>query len=197
MSDKAKIINKMCNIYKLDQGVTKQSSKDMGSYIYENYYKMDESEKKIICNKIISIYDLNKILLKYEIDNLVFDEKISDTHELIITIDKLLKKYHYKAGGFLFEDNIWRLYDVVSGQKKYDLKPNEYIFDNSIKAIDVEDSECYTFVNSLVSLFSRLTDNHKFRYKYIEDNYENIYWIIIKIVHIDNDTSTDTDMKNI
>jgi len=195
MNDRAKDIFNMHNLYRLDQKIPGQKNGNMGNYIHENFHKMDETEKKIICSKIISTYDLDKILLNYEMNNLDFDQKIGDTHKLLDVVDKLLKKYHHKAGGFLFEDNMWRLYESTSGQTKYDLCPNEYIFDNSIKMIDVEDQECYTFVNSLVSLFSRITDSHKIRYKYIEDKYENIYWVIIKITsHLPVSESDELDM---
>lgn len=175
-----KNIYNMCLLYNMDQHISWKKDENIGSFIYENFHNMGEIEKKKLCNRIISPFDLDKILLQYEADTLHFSKKIQNTSELISVIDDLLKRYHHKIGGYQFEDNIWRLH-TASGQKKYDLKENEYIFDNSISAFHVEDAECHKFVDFLVELFNRLSDNHKIHYKYIEDKYENIYWVIIKI----------------
>lgn len=180
MYNEKKIFN-MCAMYNMNGHILWKHDENIGSYIYENFNAMGEIEKKKLCCKIISPSDLDKILLQYEANNLHFSQKIKDTKELISTIDSLLKRYHHKIGGYAFEDNMWRLYSYSSGQKKYDLKENEHIFDNSLSMSDVEDAECHKFVTFLVELFNRLSDNHKIHFKYIEDKYENIYWVIIKI----------------
>lgn len=174
-------INKMCSLYNMDKNISWKKDNNTGLFIYENFHNMNEIEKKRICSKIISPFDLDRILLQYELDTLCFPEKITDTLKLISIMNDLLKRYHHKVGGYQFEDNVWRLYTPTSKQKKYDLMPNEYIFDNSINIYNVEDAECHKFVDLLVGLFNRLSDNHKIHYKYIEDKYEDIYWVVIKI----------------
>ncbi|ARF09243.1 hypothetical protein Catovirus_2_192 [Catovirus CTV1] len=172
------------NRYKLensnnDNNNNVKDKQRLASEIHDNIHKMNYSEKLNCYKKIITESKINRELLSYELENYVPEKKINNFTELVKTIQKYLKRYHKMAGGYLIEDNEWNLH--VEGTKKYKLKKNEAIFDNSLKDNNVNCEETHNFMKNLVNMFSTMTDNFKVRFKYLPDNQERIYWIIIKI----------------
>lgn len=184
--DNSKILNEMniyANKYKLeysneDSYEVKEKDK-IAKHIHNNIHKMNFNEKINYYKKFLTETKINKELLKFELCNYVPEKKINNFNQLIKTIEKLLKRYHNMAGGFLLEDNQWNLH--LEGSYKYNLKKNEAIFDNSIKDDNTNSEETYNYIKQLVSLFSQLTDKYIVRFKYLPDRQEKIHWTVIKI----------------
>lgn len=152
----------------------------MAKFIQNNFARMNYFDKLSIHNKIVSEFKLNYELLKFQLTYLIPDEKITDFEKFIKETEKILNFYQWKAGGFLCEDDKWTLYR--HGNHKYDLKENEVIFDNSVKTINNSDIEVYKYIKSLHNLLQKMTDSFKIKFRYIDDDYDDITWIIIRII---------------
>lgn len=178
--EKIKILN---YIYKLNNNELKnvyiaKNSDSIADYLYNNMNKMNLEEKINVYKKISNETKINYELLKFELLHYEPTHKIESFEPLIKEIKHLLTRYHWRAGGFLLEDNCWNLH--LKGSKKYDLLENEAIFDNSIDESNEHDTETFQFIKHLNKLFSKLSDTYNVKFKYLPDK-SGIVWVLFKV----------------
>lgn len=125
---------------------------------------------------------IRKILLEFEFYNMKI-ETTNDNFEKVIEIcENILNRYTYYAGGCRLEDKNWVKY--IKGDKKYELKDNEIIFENSIPSIYKDDYETDKFLKQLNKLFGSISEKIKSDCLLIECERMNIHWIIFVIKKI-------------
>jgi hypothetical protein len=157
-----------------------EKRKNIARHINNKLACMNYSEKMNIYKRLLDETKLNKKLLNFELENLVPD-KINDFTDYISQVNKYLIRYTGKAGGYLFEDDDWNIHDNES--KKYELSPNEIIFDNNINISHKTDLETFRFMKKIINLLNKCSTDYKASYKYMNDPKDNIIWIIIKLVN--------------
>ena len=76
-------------------------------YIHTTLQKMLDTEKCHVLNKILSPQQINRILLRYELDHYNPIPKIMSLTEFRKETIKILSRYQHRAGGEHLEDMIW------------------------------------------------------------------------------------------
>lgn len=186
MDNNKNILNRMkiyANKYKIEKDniniYEDKKDFDLADYIHINLHKMDYNEKILYYKKFLTENKINKKLLKYELYNYKPKNKINNFNNLILFIKKILNRYSILTQNSELEDVKWTLY--LKNNKKYNLKENEAIFDNSIHDNNVNSIKVKNYIKQIINLISNSTDNFKISYKYLSDNQENLHWIIIKV----------------
>lgn len=160
---------------------------NMAEYIHDNISKMGEIEMMNIHAKIIDIRKIKNDLLKYEMLNLDLGIKLSTLDECKTFVTKYLKRYHLHTGGFLCEDSDWTIHTSLSNVRKYKLKENELIFENSIKDIHKYDTQLTKYFAEILQFFKRhMNDNINIKY-YLIKHSDKICWIVLKLVDNNHD----------
>ena len=167
---------------------------NLAEYIHNNISHMDSVEMKNLYAKITGQRKMYGDLLRYELLNLNLDTKISSLNDGKKFISKYLKRYHLHVGGFLCEDSEWTIHTPKTNIKKYPLKHNEIIFENSIKDIHKYDSNLTTYFSELLQFFKRHMDNNMSVKYYLIKHTDKICWIVLKLVCLHTlDESTQID----
>jgi hypothetical protein len=166
--------NKKFDLYNKQDDIFDE--RQLAEYINKNLDSLGVCEKLSLLKKIINEHNINRQLLKFEMEHLIPDKK-ETREEIILLIDIMFKKYHKRAGGFLFEDDDWNFFDFNS--KKYLLNENEIIFDNSLKYYQRHDIETNKFIDNMISLISKISNDIKIKDRLIIDESNNILWVVI------------------
>ena len=138
----------------------KKNDKKIANYLNENFNKMDEIELKNILLKCLDIQQIKSLLLNFELKN--YKEKPLKQlplNEFLKKALKLINRYHWKAGGFLFEDNEWLIYK--SDSLKYEIKENELLLENTIDYSDLNDNLNDKYLKKLINRLSLIAENIK------------------------------------
>lgn len=176
------------NLYKLEERVksltldyTNDNPADVARLIHDNLYKMTLDEKLQTYSSIVDELKLDADLLRFELYNLKVapEEKTDDFNLLTQKITKIINRYQWKAGGFLYEDNEWTLY--TKNNTKYELRDGEIIFDNSLKLLHKNDLETYKFTRQIINIIKQLSDKFEVKMKSIVDYDYEMCWMIIMI----------------
>jgi hypothetical protein len=179
-----KFDSQKCLIDDFAPSIESNSRGRIAKFIHQNIHLMDDVEKRRLLTKLLDDKKVSSDLMKYELRYLNLGRRISDFNEFIKFVREALSRYHMKAGGYLCEDTEWS--EHSSSSSKYPLKPNEVIFENSIKKTNRFDLEVTTFIYDLLNFFYK----HKVKgiqvsYRLIEYT-DQIYLMVFKI----------TDRKN-
>lgn len=175
----AKLREEKLNTYPLFSQKILNKNENIAQILYEKFNIMDATEKKYIFEKLLSDEFINHHLLKYELENLL-PTKTTNKQDFIKQCEYYLKKYTFKAGGFLLDDVLWTYYSDTT--KKYKLSENDLLFENSIYINYKNDSETLNFVNNLAQLFSKIDDNVlSSTIKYFDNEQDGISWIVIRV----------------
>lgn len=169
----------------IDEFRKTDDSSEIAKFINKNIATMDDIEKGRLLLKLLDDKRILSELLKYELRYLKYDKKISDFHEFVKLVRETLNRYHMRAGGFLCEDTDWSEHN--SSSVKYPLSSHEVIFENSIKAINRNDSQISSFIYDLLHFFKEQKPKHiSLSFKLLEYT-DEIYWMIFKIKEIKKD----------
>ena len=125
-------------------------------------------------------YIKNKLLL------LDLENYIPNNNEEITKIDFIsyvvqLLKYYNDLFMEFFEDNIWVIHDKTS--KKYPLKDNEIVFENSISFVDensVSNDKAEYYIKLIKNHLKKLSSKIHVSTKIIEDSDNEICWMLLK-----------------
>jgi hypothetical protein len=144
---------------KFENKISKDNNKtNLAKYVYDNYDNMDEFEMKMIVLKCLDMNHIRSLLLNFELEH--YEEKSFNSLSLEQFEEKalkILKRYHWKAGGFLLEDVEWMVHK--SNSQKYDIKKNELLFENTVDVSDMNDDMTIRYLNSLQKRLKSLSKN--------------------------------------
>ena len=121
-------------------------------------------------------------ILRYHMSNgnvVHTTDNLNDATKLIKTI---LDTYHYRAGGYNFEDCVWNMHDQSS--KLFSVDDGSVIFSNSIKHELLHDIESFKFLSDMVKFIRKhLSDDFNIKWKKIHDEHRETWWVLIKVIH--------------
>jgi hypothetical protein len=139
--------------------VSKNEKHELGKYIYNNYDKMDEIEMKLFVLKCMDINEIKRTLLLYELKNYQHKspKNTKTLNEFKYDALKVLKRYHWKAGGFFVEDSDWIIHNTTS--TNHEIRENELLFENTISRCDVDDDETDMYLQLLVDRLNLIAKN--------------------------------------
>lgn len=155
-----------------------RSKKDtnLADYIFDNFDKMDEEEMKLTALKCLNLNDCKRILLSHEFYNLQTEPvKELPLSKFLLNVTKILNRYHYKAGGFYFEDSEWLVHTNKS--KEYDIDENCVMIENSISVVDFNNPNTEKFIDKLDYLFDNQADNIDVEMKFSDNHEAKIIWV--------------------
>ena len=195
--------NKTSNVEfdKLSDSEPTLNISDIALHINKNLYKMDHEEKKYLLHMCSSTYNIHNELLKIEFNYLNPKQEIMTLKNFCSHANKMLTRYQHKVGGFLLEDIVWTLYTYNDG--KYNLTPNEIVFENTMPAFHVpkrseslkndiyllknycEIEETIIYLNKLTKLLNKLSVNIKISLKLIDSYRDDI---IVVVLHCKNNS---------
>jgi len=138
------------NLHKLCKKQRFAKSTALAEYIHDNFDKMNDGEVRRIATKALSIDECKKILLEYE---LAFHntppKKYMSLSDFNIVATKIFNRYHWKAGGFLIEDNKWTC----------TVEDDKLTYVNTMCKIDTTCSENKTYLNNLLKKMRNVAEN--------------------------------------
>ena len=188
---------KYCNYYKMDKDYEMRYYKHLhyinnnniktknnknnknASFLNKNLKKMNLEEKKSFLFKCVDEKTINKLLLKFELENLIPKTNNNLTLKEFSKLAKnIINRYQYNAGGYQLEDKEWNFYDTNS--EDYSLDNNEILLENSIYEDNINDSETTGFIDNLTNLLNKLSDNIDVKYEMVKSKKESLVWTLIK-----------------
>lgn len=131
------------------------SSQELAECIRENYDAIDVEEMKHFVLKCLTEKDTRRILLNYELKNLMVETKDIQLNEFKHTAQKVLNRYQSKAGGFDIADSHWEMHD--SNSEKFEIYDNEIIFTNSIHESNLKNSETKDFLYHILRILNKIS----------------------------------------
>ena len=150
--------------------------------IHQSLLTMSNDEIINLYTQFVSIDYLKHELFLLDLEHNIPDKQNNITKdEFINYVHQLFNYYHNPLFGNLFEDNVWKFHDKTS--TKYPLKDNEIIFENSISLVDEfseENEKVDDYIRLIRKHLNKLSDNIKVSDKIIEDNHNEISWILLK-----------------
>lgn len=162
----------------IDNKLSKELTDTLSNYIYNNFDKMSDEEIKNLTLKCLSLREMKRVLLSFELTNYKEDTKECmslDTFKNYAM--KLFDRYTQKAGGFLIEDNKWTIHDDKS--KFHEVRKNELLFENTINIIDSENPEINNFLEKLINRLNYIAKNITVELRFKNDNKNKIIYILI------------------
>jgi len=131
-------------------------------------------------NTIINpTYIKNKLLL-LDLENYVPKNNELITKDDFISYVLQLFKFYNQLFIEYYEDNIWIIHDKTS--KKYPLKENELVFENSISFVDNSsyNDKAEYYIKLIRNHLNKLSSKIHTSIKIIEDSDNEICWILLK-----------------
>ena len=188
--DKEKEMKIYSNLHKLEKlnnyknKIPRKGDKsELAEYIYENYEKMDDTEKSLLAIHCLDPHDIKRILLSFELENYYqpqLDKSLS-LNDFLVQAQKVLRKYQCKGGGFLIDDHEWTVYKY-NDQNKYDMQENELILENIIHLCDKDDTELDKYLNNIGRRLDSLTNNIDIEISNVVHEKQKRIYIIIKAI---------------
>lgn len=177
------------NIFKKQKESEMQRKEDLANYIQNNYDTMDTIELYKTALKCLSEHDIRRILLNHE---LIY---YKETNNKKMTLDEfgkkamiILNRYQSKAGGFLLEDNNWRLYKHedtdntntnTNTYRRHEVMKNEIVFENTFDITDFDDLETEVFLKRIVNRLQMIGSNIDVELRFITDEKDKIIYTLI------------------
>jgi hypothetical protein len=144
----------------------KKPDSDTINYLHDNYDRMNLNDKMMMFRKLVSESQINAILLRIEMKNYEPTEKVDNLGDFMKLANKILTRYQHKAGGFKFEDNLWLI-----DNDNYDI-----ILRNSLPEVSC-DNETMEYVDMLVSMLNKLSDNISVKSRLNHARKDRILWV--------------------
>jgi hypothetical protein len=151
-------------------------SEDFANYLYNNYNKMDEIELKKNVLKCISLNNIKKVLLDFELSHHKFIPTKMTLTDFLSKAKIIFNRYQGKAGGFLLEDNEWSVHESKS--EEFYVKLNELLFVNTLDETDCDNYETEQYLKKLTRKLNTIAENIKveLRYKNEKKNCLVLIW---------------------
>jgi len=153
--------------------IIQYEEKPNGTYsklIHDDFMKMTKEEKENYLHFCMTSKDIDKVLLKVDLDNYSREKKIMTKYEFIGEVKKLLNHYLILQKD-LFEDTKWTLYEP--GNDTYELQLNEFIMENTIPLTDCYNQNIIHFMEQIKRQGNEMS-NFEVNYKILSDKEYNI-----------------------
>lgn len=163
-------------------GKFKTTDEKIGSYIYDNLDKIkcDDIELTKLMFKIISPIHSIKLLTEYELLHYLPKTKIESIDCLIVFAMTNIKKFQNVIGGFDIEDTEWLI-----NKNRFNCKTNQKVIYNTISQ-KYNNPVNNNFISLYVNYLKRfVNDKINIKYKFINDDDNEICWIVIIFEEID------------
>lgn len=160
-----------------------ETNDDLANIIHNHLHLMTSEELRLFAMKCCNEKDFKKILLRYEMENYI-ETKNNDISldDFIKKVNKIIHRYHHKAGGYYLEDTIWTLHRAETS--KYFLTKNKAIFENTLNKINADDIETNIFLELLLNRLNSISDNIKVKLRFKDNRKDKIYYVIFKIIDL-------------
>lgn len=171
------IMKKYSYLHELERGKDDfKKDLDIANFLETDYDKLDKKDKLTILSKIVEENKLDKELLRYMIKNSEPKKETLDIKTFLNKINRCLKRFHRKAGGFHIEDDVWG----YTREKTYKTGKIKYVLTNTIDVLEGRDREIHEYLTDLVNYLNKLSQ-FKVSYKLKEDDQYKISYIYIVI----------------
>lgn len=152
------------------------------------------AEPSKLLDKINEVLDLHSTimsrkqkirdLLRYHMNNKNIKNSIDNIQDAAQLTKTILDTYHYKAGGYNFEDCGWNMHTSTS--KLFKIDDMSVVFSNSIREELLNDTESLKFLINIINFIERqLSSNLKINWKKKYDENREMWWILITIKNKD------------
>ena len=140
---------------------------------------LSREDKINIIKNIVSLDELNTILLTYEILYITVDNYIENLEEFATFALKELKRYQNYIGGNNLDDTEWITYTKDTLNCRYNINENIIVLNNSTNTTKLHDSNIMFFLNKLVQHLQKFSTSIIVDYKLTEDEKNDIIWVAI------------------
>lgn len=161
-----------------------ENSNDVSNFIYDNYEKMNIEEMKQLVSKCLTDNGMRYILLNYELKNLKNETKNMSLHEFERIAIKLISRYHWKAGGFLFKNYWIAMNENTKNENIIDIHKNELIFMNTISEDDLHGDETVEYMQHIVRILTRISYRVRVSIHSKFSDRDKMNYVFIKCVEI-------------
>lgn len=163
--------------YGLKRKPIKSDLQELAAMINKDYQHMDDHELKYLVNKCLSIEDMKSIILNFELNYLEREPTYMTLEEFSVQADRILKRYQWRAGGFLIEDTQWKI--MTSKSRNHDIMDNEILFENTIdikRSIDIETRD---FLERIVDQLNSLATNIDVELRFKDKKEDRLSYVLI------------------
>lgn len=178
--------------YQLNQQLNhNDKTKNLASFIHNNYNKMHAEELKSIVTKLMTPNEMKSKLLKFELEHYEEIPKSLTLLQFTKEARTILSRYQHKAGGFILEDDQWTVY--TSNSDGHSVLQNEVLFENSLSKYDLLDTvsgETHSYLDLIMKRLNSLSSDIKITKDIrLEEEY-GVAWILIKCTHTGMEMAT-------
>ena len=158
-----------------------KTQNELANYIKNNLSTMDSYEIQRIHSKITTQLEMYNTLLHYELIYYNPETKISDLSDMTQLMDLTLKKFRPNIMNTCIEDSEWTIH-TLDTSIKYEMLPDEVIFDNSIKTVYRYNNDTFQYLHDLKFYLLKHIDQTKLGLEMkIVESQEQISWIIYRL----------------
>ena len=119
-------------------------------------------------------------ILRYHMNNGNVAHTVDNFNDAIQLAKTILDTYHYRAGGFNFEDCVWNIHGQSS--KLFRVNDGSVIFSNSIKHELLHDTESFDFLSDIVKFINKhMSDDFSVKWKKVYDEHRETWWVLINL----------------
>lgn len=145
--------------------------------IIESYDNLSNDDIERLAVKTLNPNRLRSMLLRYELKYGTADSCKMSLEDFKAEACAILDKYHWKAGGFQFEDKVWGIHSYVS--EEFSVKENELLFVNTISLCEASNDETVEYINLLTDRFNMIADNVNVQVDFKQSLRNNIIFVLI------------------
>lgn len=154
-----------------------------------NLNDMSDDYVKELFLKITSSDKLKNELLFFELEHLTpaDNETYDDFDQFNKFVLSSFERYHPRIVNTLLEDHEWTVHTHDKVPRRYPLKHNELIYENTLKREHRSDQLTTKYLEHLLHLFRRYINlngksNLRVSLRIIETS-DDVYWVIFKVSH--------------
>lgn len=171
-------------LYLLKKFKLTEENKKVGQYIHDNYDNMDLKQRKDYLFEHIDPMEVNKLLLKMELDTwFPKPVKSMSKEEFIDQFNLLMKRYQCKAGGYYLNEFMWKVRDTDF--RETIVEDDEFYLQNTIDTRQAKHFDTVFFLTKIAQKLSLLADNIKCEYVPEKSDRDHT-WTMIKVIILAN-----------
>jgi hypothetical protein len=170
------------NVYKLDNFVENKNIDEIVANISPEEFLGNIDNILELHTTIISREQRIRDILRYHMNNtnITHNTNLNTLDDAALLVKTILDTYHYRAGGYNFEDCVWNMHKQTS--KLFKVDEGSIIFSNSIAETLLYDVESFRFLTDLVKFIRRhLGDKYRVKWQKINDIHRETWWVLITV----------------
>jgi hypothetical protein len=158
-----------------------QDDVELAKFIYEDYDKMDDAQRRSHVLKCLTDEDCKRILLEYELSRYHVTPSKEDLsmEEFEAEALKILSKYQSKGGGYKLEDTEWTIIRDESDE-------DTIIFQNTMDKWFVDDEETNSYLDRIAERLGSIAGNMTVEVSFEEDTKRKIVYVNLIVEKIEN-----------